>query len=216
MNEKCLIEKTKRSRVKGSGPSRAKLKIFHKLGTVSTDTIDELTFILDKNKNNDIGGDNYAISANCNYEEVFNVGLTYRQILLQENPNEDKSTIDEYLYTKWNEQYKLDSTKTDLYKIFNNIYRLRLSEMHSNHEMNWHIDADTSVICRAQICLNENDSVYEAKDKNNHYKLTMKPGEVWFINTGWQHRVVNGNSLRRVAVFGFHFDNLYNNSQLFL
>ena len=33
----------------------------------------------------------------------------------------------------------------------------------------------------------------------------MKPGELWFINTGWSHRVVAGDTSRRVAIFGFDF-----------
>ena len=33
----------------------------------------------------------------------------------------------------------------------------------------------------------------------------MKPGELWFINTGWNHRVIAGDSTRRSAIFGFDF-----------
>lgn len=216
MNDKCLIEQTKRLRVNGSSPSRKKLKIFHKIGTVSAQTIDELNSILNHNTNNDIGGDNYSISSNCNYEKVFNVGNTYRQILLQLNSNESSSTVDEYKYDHWVTDYNLDSTKSDLKVLFNNVYRFRLSEMQSNHLMNWHIDADTSVICRAQICLNDNKSLYEAKDKNNYYSLQMKVGEIWFINTGWVHRVVNGEGLRRSAIFGFNYNDIINKTQLLL
>lgn len=216
MTNKCLIEQTKRLRVKGTSPSRKKLKIFCKLGTVSNQTIDELNSILDYNTNNDIGGDNYTISSNCNYEEVFNVGNTYRQILLQLNDNETPSTVNEYEYNQWSTNYNLTSTKRDLNLLFNNVYRFRLSEMQSNHLMNWHIDADTSIICRAQICLNANNSIYEAKDKSDYYSLQMKVGEVWFINTGWPHRVVNNEGLRRSAVFGFDYNDAINKTQLLL
>ncbi len=210
----CLIEKTKRQRVKGTGPKRDKLKVFHKIGEVSTSTVYELNNILDNNLQNDIGGDNYGISQNCNYEEVFNVGDMYRQVLLQKRIDDGSDDVNEYLYTRWDPAYKLVTTKNDLNKYFANIYRFRMSEMRGDHELNWHIDADTSVICRAQICLNDNDSVLEFRDREGVHQLRMKPGEVWFINTGWNHRVVNGSTTRRVAVFGFHYDDVLAASDL--
>ena len=216
MVEKCLIEKTKRTRVGGSGPRRNKLVTFQKIGHVSNQVVNELNYILDTHTRNDIGGDNYGISQNCNYEEVFNVGSSYRQILLQEKPEENTSDVDEYAYTDWVNNHKLRYTRPALNGIFDNTYRFRLSEMKGNHELNWHIDADTSVICRAQICLNENDSIFEFKDKEGVKSLQMRPGEVWFINTGWNHRVVSGNITRRTAIIGFHFDNLIDNSGVML
>ena len=216
MAEKCLIEKTKRTRVGGTGPRRNKLVTFQKIGDVSNQVVNELNYILDTHTRNDIGGDNYGISQNCNYEEVFNVGSSYRQILLQEKPEENTSDVDEYAYTEWVNNHKLRYTRPALNGIFDKTYRFRLSEMKGNHELNWHIDADTSVICRAQICLNVNDSIFEFKDKEGVKSLQMQPGEVWFINTGWNHRVVSGNITRRTAIIGFHFDDLINNNQIFL
>jgi len=86
-----------------------------------------------------------------------------------------------------------------------------MSEMQGDHELNWHIDADTSVICRAQICLSNSDSVLEFRDKKGIHKLVMQKGDVWFINTGWNHRVVNGNNIRRSAILGFHYNDLKDN-----
>jgi hypothetical protein len=43
----------------------------------------------------------------------------------------------------------------------------------------------------------------------------MHENEIYFINTGWKHRVVNeSNDERIVAIFGFHFDDLQNNTIL--
>lgn len=215
MAEQCLIEQTKRTRVGGTGPRRNKLKTFHKICDVSPLVLDELNYILDTHSKNDIGGDNYGISQNCNYEKVFNVADQYRQILLQKRPEFCQvRDVDEYLYMHWDANYKLRWTKEMLSRYFHNVYRFRMSEMKGDHELNWHIDADTSVICRAQICLQESDSVIEFKDKNGLHQLRMKPGEMWFINTGWNHRVVNGEQLRRSAIFGFHFDDLFNKEDL--
>ena len=214
MAEKCLIEQSKRMRVGGSGPRRNKLKTFQKIGEVDAKIVNELNYILDTQTKNDIGGDNYGISQNCNYEEVFNVGSSYRQVLLQEKTSNNNSDVDEYAYDRWSPNYKLRYTKPALNSIFEKTYRFRLSEMKGNHELNWHIDADTSVICRAQICLNTNDSIFEFKDKEGVKRLLMQPGEVWFINTGWNHRVLSGEMTRRTAIIGFHFDNLKNKDLL--
>ena len=216
MAEKCLIEKSRRTRVGGTGPKRDKLKVFEKIGTVSPNVVDELNYILDTYTGNDIGGDNYGISQNCNYEEVFHVANKYRQILLQKRIEASSDDVNEYLYTKWDSSYNLRYTKPVLDQLFHNVYRFRMSEMKGDHELNWHIDADTSVICRAQICLNENDSVLEFRDKEGVHQLRMNPGEVWFINTGWNHRVVNGETIRRSAILGFHFDDLKNKDLLLL
>jgi hypothetical protein len=216
MAEQCLIEQTKRTRVGGTGPRRNKLKVFQKICDVPHQLVDELNYILDTNSSNDIGGDNYGISQNCNYNEVFNVGNTWRQLLLQKRMDSESDDVDEYLYTDWDTNYKLRYTKPVLDDHFHNVYRFRMSEMKGGHELNWHIDADTSVICRAQICLNENDSIFQFRTKEGEYEFKMKPGEMWFINTGWNHRVVNGDSLRRTAIFGFHFDDLKNNDLILL
>lgn len=214
MEQKCLIEQTKRKRVGGTGPRRDKLQTFVKLGNVPTSVLFELNGILDSNSGNDIGGDNYGISQNCNYDEVFNVSDKYRQILLQKRIEDASDDVNEYLYTRWDPEYPVSHTRAELDKLFHNVYRFRMSEMQGDHELNWHIDADTSVICRAQICLRNSDSVIEFKDKEGIHQLRMKAGEIWFINTGWNHRVLNGENSRRSAIFGFHFDDLKNKEML--
>tara|TARA_R110000868_G_scaffold52067_1_gene164747 strand:- start:2594 stop:3244 length:651 start_codon:yes stop_codon:yes gene_type:complete len=216
MTDKCLIEQTKRARVGGTGPKRNKLKTFEKIDQVSQNVVDELNYILDTDTRNDIGGDNYGISQNCNYEEVFNVSDKYRQILLQKKIEDSSDDVNEYLYTNWDPNHNLRYTMPTINRLFDNVYRFRMSEMKGDHELNWHIDADTSVICRAQICLKESDSTLEFKDKAGIHQLRMYPGEVWFINTGWNHRVVNGGAVRRSAIFGFHFNDLKNKDLLLL
>lgn len=216
MDEKCLIEKTKRTRVNGTGPQRTKLKTFEKIGEVPVNVIHELNYILDTYRGNDLGGDNYGISQNCNIEEVFHVADKYRQVLIQKKIETDLDDVDEYLYTQWDISYNLRYTRPEIDKMFHNVYRFRMSEMKGDHELNWHIDTDTSIMCRAQICLNENDSVLEFRNRTGVHQLRMKPGEVWFINTGWNHRVVNGNTTRRSAIFGFHFDDMKNKDLLLL
>lgn len=210
----CLIQKSKRTRVGGTGPRRNKLLTMCKLGDAPIRVVDELNYILDTHSGNDIGGDNYGISQNCDYEDVFNVQDKYRQILLQKKQESAEDDVNEYLYTKWDPSHSTRYTIPFLNTLFKNVYRFRMSEMKGDHELNWHIDADTSVICRAQICLSNSDSVLEFRDKQGIHKLVMQKGDVWFINTGWNHRVVNGDNIRRSAILGFHYDDLKNNGVL--
>jgi len=208
-NEQCLIEQTKKMRVKGTGPSRRELAVYKQLATVTADELDYLVSLGKNNTGNDLGSDAYNISKHCHYLEVFNANENYRQILLQRrDPEVHGSDVDEYLYTEWADADLVKNLPT-LAKIFRHVYRFRISVMKGHHELNWHIDTDPSVICRAQICLTPTRSVFEFKTKTDEHSLIMQPGEMYFINTGWSHRVVNHDDQERmVAIFGFHFDDL--------
>lgn len=221
------MQTTKRNRVHGTGPDRTLLKTFVKLGEVSKETIQELNDIIDQHKHNDIGGDVYSITKTVDYENTHGVkGDFYRQILLQKKANEDNMptavngvVFNEYeeLYTRWDtEKYSIQNTITDISKYFNSICRFRLSETQPHNSIAWHIDTNTSVMCRAQICVNDNDSLFEFKDRQGLKTLQMKPGELWFINTGWNHRVVSQEMARRTAVFSFKFENLIDGSNTFI
>jgi len=208
---------TKRSRIKGTGPRRHELKPFVKLGTAPPYVVKELNRILDTHTHNDIGGDNYNITNSTDYDKNFGISKTddtYRQILLQGNSLIDKESLDEYTYNRWDNGYKLRYTRPFLDEIFDRTVRFRLSEMVGHHEIKWHIDTDTSVACRAQICLTDDDSIFEFKTRNGIHKLKMRKGECWFINTGWSHRVVSGNDMRRTAVWSYHFDDVINKDLL--
>jgi len=194
MQKECLIEQTKRTRVKGPGPRRTEMVTFAKIGDVEPALLDKLRFILLKNPQNDLGGDGYNISQQCDLEGVFNASGSYRQVLIQKSIH-DHATASEFDYTEYTEDITIPW--------FKKIYRLRLSYMGPYHTISWHIDTDTSVMCRAQICLNDNDSVFKFKTKNGIEEFTMKPGEMWFINTGWPHSVEGGEKERAVAIFGF-------------
>jgi oxalate decarboxylase/phosphoglucose isomerase-like protein (cupin superfamily) len=195
-DKECLIKATKRQRVGGEGPGRNDFVTFAKIGEVAPSLVEKLNEIADRRDGNDLGGDNYNLSQICEIEEAFNAAGQYRQIILQEK-TVDYESVDEHTYTRYNEDV--------IVPFFKQIYRLRISEMPAGHELNWHIDSDTSVMCRAQICLTENDSVFEFKRKGVVESFIMKPGEMWFVNTGWLHRVVAGKTSRRVAIFGFDY-----------
>lgn len=205
----------KRSRVKGDGPGRDKLKIFYKLGDVSKETVAELNNILEIHKHDDIKGDNYKISKTMCWPEHIGMDISgYRQVLLQSAVSEEAS---EYVYSEWKDDtYEITNTISDVSKFFEKVYRFRLSETKPGYSIDWHIDTDTSVACRAQICLSDTDSSFEFKNRSGVHQLKMKTGEMWFINTGWNHRVVANNDLRKVAIFTFKFQDLFSKDILYV
>jgi hypothetical protein len=213
--EECLIKNTKKLRVRGDAPSRKELYCFKKLGEITDQEKEFLLAIAKNNAQNDLGTDTYDISKHCNYVAVFNANHNYRQILLQtKSLDADHSIMNEFDYDKFLIDNFLDNLPT-IKTLFNQVYRFRLSIMQGNHELNWHIDTDPSVICRAQICLKNTSSSFEFETKKAKECLNMHENEIYFINTGWKHRVVNeSNDERIVAIFGFHFDDLQNNTIL--
>lgn len=202
--ENCLIDNTKRSRVHGSGPNRKQLKHFSLLDRLEQSDVDSLLKLALASDRNDLGTDTYEISKHCNFEEVFNAAQNYRQILLQHKQN-SLYPINEYNYTDWDDSVPRQVIEK-LRQMFGEIYRFRISVMEADHELNWHIDTDTSIICRAQICLNDNESSFDFDAKGVMSSYSGKPGDIHFINTGWKHRVVNGDKQRIVAIFAFRFE----------
>ena len=57
--EVCLIESSKRQRVKGEGPRRNNFVTFAKIGDVDPSLVEKLNEIADRRDGNDLGGDNY-------------------------------------------------------------------------------------------------------------------------------------------------------------
>lgn len=206
--------KTKRERVSGPGPKRHELKTFSKLGEIDSNTVDLLKKLALSDSSNDLGSDSYNITQSVDLSGVFGVKLEedlYRQILLQKSPSQATS---EFNYTEWDSRASL--IKDVLSKYFDNIYRFRISIMKPHNSINWHIDTDTSVCCRAQIAISGNDSVMEFKTKSGIDSLIISPGELFFINTGWPHRVVTNSDIRISSIFSFQFSDIKDKKNIFL
>jgi hypothetical protein len=211
MSESCLINATKKQRVSGNnGPRRHELQAFETVDVnVPQDVIDQILYIANNYEGNDLGGDNYQISQHCDVKTAFTASTSYRQILLQEC--KDGDVIDEKNYNTWRTDLNTDAIQSYLQRKFKQTYRTRISIMPPGHDLNWHIDTDTSVLCRVQIAAQSDGSQFQFKTKQGHSSLIMKTNSAYFVNTGWTHRVVNTtDSTRIVLIFGILFDNLPN------
>ena len=213
MTENCLIQSTRKQRVSGSnGPRRHELKAFETVDTdVPQDVIDEILLIANSYEGNDLGGDNYQISQHCDVKTAFTSSASYRQIILQECKDPNADVIDEKNYITWRNDLATSNIQSYLKEKFKKPYRTRISIMPPGHDLNWHIDTDTSVLCRVQITAYSDGSEFQFKTKQGHSSLIMHPNNAYFVNTGWTHRVVNTtDSTRIVLIFGILFDDLPN------
>lgn len=216
MINKCTIETTKRNRVKGkNGPTRKEMKAYGIVDSnIPEKVIQAILSIANNYTGNDLGGDNYQISQHCDIKTTFTSSSTYSQILLQQLPchlsSNKYSQIDEKNYLEWREDIKdIAIIKTYLNEKFKKPYRTRISVMEGGNELNYHIDTDTSVLCRIQIPVKISNSKFQWKIKEKEISLSMKRGNAYFINTGWLHRVINpGKSNRIVLIFGIDYYNI--------
>lgn len=213
----CLIKKTRKSRVMGNnGPRRHQMKEY---GVVSDDVppevIEEIMNIAQNYKENDLGGDNYQISQHCDVKNSFTSSDQYKQILLQTLVGENE--VDETKYTQWRDDLGVKHIKSYLESKFKGPYRARISVMPPGNDLNWHIDTDTSVLCRVQIPAVSKGSKFQWKTKTGETEVEMETGKSYFVNTGWVHRVVNESDITRVVlIFGVDYDNLPNKNDLTL
>ena len=211
MTEKCLIENTRRSRVSGNnGPKRHQLNTHGIVTTnVPQEVLNEILQIANTYEGNDLNGDNYQISQHCNVDKAFTDSPTYRQILLQHLNKDADSEIDETNYQSWRTDLSTTAIQNYLNTVFKAPYRTRISVMNGGNELNYHIDTDTSVLCRMQIPVQTAGSLFQWKTKTEEVSLDMQLGHSYFVNTGWLHRVVNdSNNTRIVLIFGIDYDNI--------
>ena len=219
MAEKCLIHNTRRSRVAGNnGPRRHQMKTH---GTVTQnvpkDVLEQIYQIAATYNGNDLGGDNYQISQHCDVKTAFTASESYSQILLQQLNNGAENEVDETNYTTWRKDLQTNLIEQYLENTFKTPYRARISVMHGGNELNYHIDTDTSVLCRVQIPVITEGSLFQWKTKTEEISLDMLTGNSYFVNTGWLHRVTNdSNNIRIVLIFGVDYDNLPNKESLLI
>jgi len=219
MAENCLIKKTKKQRVSGNnGPRRHQMLTHGQItNNVPKDVLEQIYQIAVTYTGNDLGGDNYQISQHCDVKSAFTASETYSQILLQQLHNDASSEIDETNYTLWRSDLQTNLIQEYLHSTFKTPYRARISVMHGGNELNYHIDTDTSVLCRVQIPVITEGSLFQWKTKKEQVDLDMKPGCAYFVNTGWLHRVINkSNNVRIVLIFGVDYANIPNKESITL
>ena len=137
--------------------------------------------------------------------------------MLQQLNDGAENEVDETNYTTWRKDLQTNLIEQYLENTFKTPYRARISVMHGGNELNYHIDTDTSVLCRVQIPVITEGSLFQWKTKTEEISLDMLTGNSYFVNTGWLHRVTNdSNNIRIVLIFGVDYNNLPNKESLLI
>ena len=235
MKEDCPINETKRARVRGNrGPRRFQVKCLPEILDVPNDVIEDIRTIGRDYAVDQLGTDEYQVSKYCDLTNTFlgqketigeqwpyNVDkdkfkqstTNYKQVLLQkcdihDNPLEE---VEEANYFNWDIEKPINNVKTWLEDNFTHTYRARIAICPPEHYLHWHIDTDTSAIGRIQICVEHGNAKLEWKTKQGVEQHKMENNKCYFFNTGWPHRVVNGNSQRTVLIAGVYIDEMSDN-----
>lgn len=199
-----MTQYDKKKNVVGSnGPRRHELPTFADIGVeVPDEVMQELLDLVNNDTRNDLDRKAFL---NQNENFVGYLGERYRQIYLQEPSSEG---CGEEGYTVWNGL----TPKTQKYmeSIFGNICRARISITPTDFASHWHIDTDTSVLCRAQLIVQSDGCGLEFNRRNEESFCDFKPGKIYFINVGWMHRLINPHKeLPKISiVFGIHYKNI--------
>jgi hypothetical protein len=216
----CPIKATRRQRVSSNqGPRRSEVAECIVIDeSVNKEFIDAVKYIAQTYVQDDLGGDLYEVSKYCESVENFKQGVdtNYRQIVLQKLPEGREQIMNETLYTEWRDDIDCQIIKNYFDTLYGegNYYRARISVMAPSHELNWHIDTDTSILCRTQTVVQSSSSFFETKTRQGIQSNVMEEGKTYFINQGWSHRVVNKGGWRIVVIVGVLFDNIPNKERI--
>ena len=186
-----------------NGPRRDALPTFLDIGVEAPqEVIDEILNLVNTDSCNDL---DRQVFLNQDDKFVNYLGPKYRQIYLQE-PSYDGCLEEEYL--EWND--KSPKLQKFMEELFGDVCRARISITPTDFESHWHIDTDTSVLCRAQLIIQSDGCGIEFNRRNEISYCDFKPKRVYFINVGWSHRLVNFNKdIPKISiVFGIHYKNI--------
>jgi len=102
--------------------------------------------------------------------------------------------ISEYKVLNHYDQRHTSLKLSKIFDVFGEIYDLRYGILEPNKVIPPHVDAPDG---HRFIALLEGNHTYVTNDK----KIEMSKGELWFINSSFEHSIINSNT-RRIALLG--------------
>ena len=106
--------------------------------------------------------------------------------------------IDKYDVLENYDQRHTSIELPEIFDIFDEIHDLRYGILESNKSIPPHIDAPDG---HRFIAIVSGDHLYHCIDEMD-YHMPMKEGEVWYINSSYEHGVYNFNDKDRIALLG--------------
>lgn len=194
---------TLRDRVRGSGADRSLLPNYQKMGIVESAILAELVQFCHNHFNtNDIYTKHYPIAQVEHCPMLSRMSPRYQDICLQLLA--DGHPSDEKNYTLWSQ--RIQSCPLFYQYIiahFPKVYRTRINALPPGESLDWHIDTNTSYGCRLYLPLThdiDDECEFLVRRKKIVTRLKMKRGGVYFINTGYLHKVTNFTKTKRFSL----------------
>lgn len=126
----------------------------------------------------------------------------YKQWYIQKPSIDNPMNHNDSEWFNWNDEGKLDQSKTFFKNYVKEIYRFRFSYLEKQSNVDYH---SRHPLPRIHIPLNDSDAKFEVMDdKDNTYSYHLTYGYAHFINVTFKHRVVGSDaSVRKNSFFSF-------------
>ena len=115
-----------------------------------------------------------------------------------EASKENNITFDRYDFLEFYDQRKTNVFLPDVFKVFGEVYDLRFGVLEAGKTLPLHVDHPKDL---RFIAVLEGEHVFRIVDKVKDERV-MKKGELWFINSSYNHEVENTTSDQRIALLG--------------
>lgn len=79
------------------------------------------------------------------------------------------------------------------------VFRMRWAMLQQSEDLDWHIDPPNG---DRFICLYRGTHTVHVKTDQRTVSQPMQPGELWYLNSNWYHRVENTSNNDRYAILG--------------
>ncbi len=122
----------------------------------------------------------------------------YQQVDLQRTRDGAVSN-DPQDYLEAQPGFGLPAVVKQLCECIGDVRRLRLSELSAGGKLDWHIDPPEQ---KRFVCLISGEQIFEFRRGAQLFPIAMELGEIWRVNTSFQHRVINPGRQVRVALLG--------------
>ena len=187
--------KMNKNHVKGNGIDRKYLPNFFKLGEFDQNLINDVMKVYSDTINeNHIGSrSTYEMSIDSPLRTYF--PETYRQIILQKPLTDGSFEKD---YQSFEENTVILNKVNNLLKGIT-FYRCRIATLPAGDVLDWHIDTNTSVLSRVHFIISDNAHWFIDRKGTVEGKI-LKKGEIWFTNTGYNHKVINDTNKDRIVL----------------
>lgn len=160
--------------------------VHHELAKSVYDNFFQIALTDSTVENNDISLDECEVV----HDSLNSNGYRHKQLLVKD----DNSVLNEATYTKKNDTYNKYAHIFDkiVSKFKGSPTRIRLVKLEAGSNITPHIDYDPSYAVRIIIpVIADMDCVNVFWVKNNVESVTFRPGNAYFLNTGYKHAVMN-------------------------